>query len=72
MAYLIVLAGAAVIALLVWRAMNAERATVSGNNPRPTSTPPSPPRATGPDDDPEFLRSLDESLRKRDDPPAAG
>lgn len=70
MLYLIVFAVAAVIALLLWRAMSADRADV----PRGTGTthPAAPPRRTrptGPDDDPDFLRSLDESMRRDDDPP---
>jgi hypothetical protein len=28
------------------------------------------PRVSGPDDDPEFLRQLDERVRRREDPPA--
>ncbi|GAA4712901.1 hypothetical protein GCM10023215_64690 [Pseudonocardia yuanmonensis] len=70
MLYLIVFAVAAVIALLLWRAMSGDRADV----PRGTGTagPAAPPRrtrATGPDDDPDFLRSLDETMRRGDDPP---
>jgi hypothetical protein len=30
-----------------------------------------PPRVSGPDDDPDFLRQLDEKVRKRDEPPGA-
>jgi hypothetical protein len=29
------------------------------------------PRVSGPDDDPDFLRKLDENVRRRDDPPTA-
>jgi hypothetical protein len=70
MLYLIAFAVAAVIALLLWRAMSADRADV----PRGTGTarpaaPPRQARPTGPDDDPDFLRGLDESLRRGDDPP---
>ena len=28
-----------------------------------------PPRPLGPDDDPDFLRKLDERVKRRDDPP---
>jgi hypothetical protein len=70
MLYLIAFAVAAAIALLLWRAMSADRADV----PRGTGTPgpAAPPRRTrptGPDDDPDFLRSLDESVHRDEDPP---
>jgi hypothetical protein len=72
MLYLVAFAVAAVIALLLWRAMSGDRADV----PRGTGTarpaaPPRQPRPTGPDDDPDFLRSLDETMRRGDDPPPA-
>ncbi len=74
--YVVAFAGAAVIAVLLWRAMNSDRAEIPRGTsaPRPSS-PPRRPRPTGPDDDPDFLRSLDEDLRKGggegDDPPPA-
>jgi hypothetical protein len=74
--YLVAFAGAAVIAFLLWRAMNSDRAEI----PRGTSAPrasdaPRAPRPTGPDDDPDFLRSLDTDLRRPDEgeePPPGG
>lgn len=72
MAYLIVLAGAAVIALLVWRALDSERAKVSGDRGRRAAAAP-PVRPKGPDDDVDFLQGIDESLRRgRGDQPPAG
>jgi hypothetical protein len=66
--FLIAFLGAAVIALVLWKAMNASS--------RPDATPqrrspsaPTPPSVSGPDDDPEFLRQLDERVRRRDEPP---
>ncbi|HEY0814803.1 MAG TPA: hypothetical protein VGE11_16120 [Pseudonocardia sp.] len=66
--FLIAFVGAAVIALVLWKAMN----TAQGETPaepvrRPGHTRP---RVSGPDDDPEFLRQLDERTRRREDPPA--
>jgi hypothetical protein len=73
--YLVAFAGAAVIAFLLWRAMNGERAEIprGSSAPRASGTPRAP-RPTGPDDDPDFLRSLDEDLRRPDEgeePPPA-
>ncbi|SDE81729.1 hypothetical protein [Pseudonocardia oroxyli] len=70
MLYLVAFVGAAVIAFLLWRAMNGDRAEI----PRGTSAPrasdvPRKPRPTGPDDDADFLRSLDTNLRKPDEGP---
>ena len=69
MLFLIAFIGAAVIAIVLWKAMNAadkpEAARPSGQPPGG----PSLPRASGPDDDAEFLRQLDEKLRRRDEPP---
>ena len=65
--------GAAVIALLMWRAMNREqtsdRAEIPGPGQRPPSVAPERRRATGPDDDPDFLRKLGETVKRREDPP---
>lgn len=70
MLFLIAFIGAAVIALVLWKAMNtAQTAEGSALPQRPTGGP-ARPRASGPDDDPDFLRKLDEKVRKRDDPPA--
>ena len=69
MLFLIAFVGAAIIALVLWKAMNSSRTPV----PPPTRrTPPhgARPRASGPDDDPDFLRQLDERVKRRDDPPA--
>ena len=71
--YLVAFAGAAVIALLLWRAMNADRAEIPRGTSTPrASSPPNRARPTGPDDDPDFLRSLDENLRRGEggEPPA--
>ena len=69
MLFLIAFIGAAVIALVLWKAMNASnRSEVA---PPRTPAPPTPPRVSGPDDDPEFLRQLDERVRRRDEPPSA-
>ena len=70
--FLVAFVGAAVIALLMWRAMNTERTSDRTGVPGPTrSAPVRPPqrRATGPDDDPDFLRRLDETVKRREDPP---
>jgi hypothetical protein len=67
--FLIAFVGAAVIALVLWKAMN----TAQGESPaEPAVRRPDPirPRVSGPDDDPEFLRQLDERVRRREDPPA--
>ena len=69
MLFLIAFVGAAVIALVLWKAMNTARSEV-----RPQHGPqvgPSKPRVSGPDDDPDFLRQLDDKVKRRDDPPAA-
>ena len=69
MLFLIAFVGAAIIALVLWKAMNSSR----GVAPPPTRRAPQQgprPRVSGPDDDPEFLRQLDERVKRRDDPPA--
>lgn len=53
MHYLLAAVGAATIAVLLWRAIGAERVGVS-----PRRAP------VAPDDDPEFLRKLDEQRRR--------
>lgn len=66
MLFLIAFVGAAVIALVLWKAMAARTEPSSGGAPRgPVRS-----RASGPDDDPDFLRKLDERVKRRDDPPA--
>jgi len=69
MLFLIAFVGAAVIALVLWKAMNAARTDAAAAGP--VARPASPPRrrVSGPDDDPDFLRQLDERQRHRDDPP---
>jgi hypothetical protein len=70
MLFLIAFVGAAVIALVLWKAMN----TAAPDGPQPPRRPmagPARPRASGPDDDPDFLRQLDEKVRRRDEPPGA-
>lgn len=54
MHYLLAAIGAATIAVLLWRAFNAERVGV------PSDRPP-----VAPDDDPDFLRKLGEQQRKK-------
>jgi hypothetical protein len=69
--FLIAFIGAAVIALVLWKAMNtASRAEGQRPQRRPPARP-VPPTVSGPDDDPEFLRQLDEKVRRRDEPPSA-
>lgn len=73
MLFLILLLGAAVVALLLVRALRSEQ-VASERLPRPelpwmTGQKPQRPRAAGPDDDPDFLRELDEKVRNQDDPP---
>jgi hypothetical protein len=69
MLFLIAFVGAAIIALVLWKAMNsASAADVQRPRRGPVAWPTKPP-VSGPDDDPDFLRQLDEKVRKRDDPP---
>ena len=70
MLFLIALVGAVIVALLVWKAMNAAggRPGTGGSLPQAR---PAPPRVSGPDDDPEFLRRLDEKVRRPEDPDVA-
>jgi hypothetical protein len=70
MLFLIAFVGAAIIALVLWKAMNASRSAAPPIARRPQSPGASRPRASGPDDDPDFLRQLDEKVKRRDDPPA--
>ena len=67
MLFLIAFVGAAIIALVLWKAMNSSRSAASPPARRPSA----PPRVSGPDDDPDFLRQLDEKVRRRDEPPGA-
>ncbi|MBP2365666.1 hypothetical protein [Pseudonocardia parietis] len=73
MFFLILLLGAAVVAVLLVRTLRSEQ-MVSDRRPRPelpwmTGQKPERPRAAGPDDDPDFLRELDEKVRDQEDPP---
>lgn len=66
MLFLIAFVGAAVVALILWRAMN----TGTDDGTETSSRPPGRPRVSGPDDDPDFLRRLDERTRRPEEPPA--
>jgi hypothetical protein len=70
MLFLIAFVGAAIIALVLWKAMNSGGVEFPQSRRGPASGPSRPP-VSGPDDDPDFLRQLDEKVRKRDDPPRA-
>jgi len=71
MVFLIAFVGAAIIALVLWKAMNPSRRDVQQAPRKPAAGPPARPRVSGPDDDPEFLKRLDEKVKRRDDPPLA-
>ncbi|WP_433276246.1 hypothetical protein ACQPZA_33850 [Pseudonocardia xinjiangensis] len=70
MLFLIAFVGAAIIALVLWKAMSSGGPQVPQPPRRPT-TGSGRPRVNGPDDDPDFLRQLDEKVRRREDPPGA-
>lgn len=61
MLYVLAAIGAIAVVVLLWRAFVA----------RPESVAPRRPRSVAPDDDPEFLRRLDEHKRRPDDDAAA-
>lgn len=69
MLFLIAFVGAAIVALVLWKAMNTAQPD-GGPPPRRQYTGPTHPRVSGPDDDADFLRQLDEKVRRRDDPSA--
>ena len=71
MLFVIAFVGAAIIALVLWKAMNSGGVDFPQPRRRPVAGPsrPSRPSVSGPDDDPDFLRQLDEKVRRRDDPP---
>jgi hypothetical protein len=69
MLFLIAFVGAAIIALVLWKAMNSSRSDAPLLS-RPPPQAAGRTRASGPDDDPDFLRQLDEKVKRRDDPPA--
>lgn len=81
---LVAVAVLALVGVLLWKAVAAQAlATGSGQNEDDAPTGPTRtagpsgrrtrPRPVAPDDDPEFLRGLDEQLRnsRRDDPPSS-
>lgn len=68
MLFLIAFVVVAIIALVLWKAMGTVReAPPSGERQAPG---PARPRVSGPDDDPDFLRQLDERVRRQQEPPA--
>jgi hypothetical protein len=70
MLFLIAFVGAAIIALVLWKAMNSGAVEFPQPQRRgPVPGPSRPSRVSGPDDDPDFLRQLDEKVRRRDEPP---
>jgi hypothetical protein len=69
MLFLIAFVGAAIIALVLWKAMNSSRSEAPPVARRPQPPGAGRPRVSGPDDDPDFLRQLDEKVKRRDDPP---
>lgn len=73
MLFLILLLGAAVVAVLLVRTLRSEQMAADRTErpalPWATGPKPERPRATGPDDDPDFLRQLDEKVRNEEDPP---
>jgi hypothetical protein len=72
MLFLIAFVGAAIIALVLWKAMNSGAVEFPQPQGRgPVAGAGRTPRVTGPDDDPDFLRQLDEKVRRRDEPPGA-
>lgn len=72
MLFLIAFVGAAIIALVLWKAMNSGAVDFPQPQRRgPVARPSRTPRVSGPDDDPDFLRQLDEKVRRRDEPPGA-
>ena len=68
MLFLIAFVGAASVALVLWKAMNTAQPDGGAPPARRQYTGPTRPRVSGPDDDADFLRQLDEKVRKRDDP----
>jgi hypothetical protein len=71
MLFLIAFVGAAIIALVLWKAMNSGAVEFPQPQRRPVVGPSRQARVSGPDDDPDFLRQLDEKVRRRDEPPSA-
>ncbi|MCX6465381.1 MAG: hypothetical protein NTW05_17560 [Pseudonocardiales bacterium] len=69
MLVLIALVVAVLVAVVLWRAMSAGQGQERGSFGPPRREVP-PRRVSGPDDDPDFLRQLDERVRRPEDPPA--
>ncbi|MBW0094000.1 hypothetical protein I4I73_31735 [Pseudonocardia sp. KRD-184] len=69
MLFLIAFVGAAIIALVLWKAMGTANGDALPQGERPAPGP-ARPRVSGPDDDPDFLRQLDERVKRQDEPPA--
>jgi hypothetical protein len=63
MLFLIALVGAVLIGLLVWKVLSLQREGTP-NRPAPPTR-----KVSGPDDDPEFLRQLEQRFRADEDPP---
>ncbi len=63
MLFLIALVGAVLVGLLVWKALSLQRQGMPDRPAPPTR------QVTGPDDDPEFLRQLEQRFRADEDPP---
>ena len=69
------------VGVLLWKAMSAQAAQTPGDGSSHDDAPTGPTRAArarrtrpiAPDDDPEFLRSLDEHIQRpeREDPPSS-
>ena len=66
MTILIAFVIAVLVAVVLWRTMSAR----GGLPPGPPGREAPPRRVSGPDDDPDFLRQLDERVQRGDDPPA--
>lgn len=63
MLFIVALAAAMTVGFLMWKTMSRQHPDQAAR--------PAPARAVAPDDDPEFLRKLDERLRSEgEDPPA--
>jgi len=58
---------AVLVAVVLWRALSAGQERLPFG---PAARDEPPRRVSGPDDDPDFLRQLDERARRQDDPPA--
>lgn len=70
MLFLIAFVGAAIVAMVLWKAMNTAREGMAEPPPRRQPTGAAR-RVAGPDDDPDFLRRLSEQVRRPDENPPA-